>query len=139
MNEIVTESRHAQCEFCKIPKTARMTEYSANQQGPPQDILFPKVSRKARTAVARLKTSNNSKNIKQHEKTSKKNTRVVFHSARASVCSGVLVFRAHPCNPADSGRDHENKDSRVRVVTKLGAESTLDVSQVQMRQLVINL
>ena len=36
-------------------------------------------------------------------------------------------------------RDHDGKDSRVRVVMKPGAVNTLDARQVQIRQLVINL
>ena len=32
MNEHVTESSHAQCEPCRILKTVRMTEQSANHK-----------------------------------------------------------------------------------------------------------
>ena len=32
MNEFVTETSHAQCELCRILKTARMTEQSADNQ-----------------------------------------------------------------------------------------------------------
>ena len=33
MNEIVTASSRSQCKVCKILKTARMTEESANNKG----------------------------------------------------------------------------------------------------------
>ena len=63
-----------------------------------------------------------------------------FHSARISVRSGAPLFVSSSRNPSRfRRRDHDGKDSRVRVVMKPGAVNTLDARQVQIRQLVINL
>ena len=70
---------------------------------------------------------------------SKERIKVVFHSVRTSVRAQSCCLRPHPVIQLARCRDHAGKNSRFRVAMKINAANTLDVRQVQKRQLVMNL
>ena len=110
-------------------KTVSMIEQSAKIKE--DHRLSSRVSRKAII----IKTPDNCKTSDKIRKTSERcSTPFALRSAPES-CS----LRAHPAIQLARCRDHAGKGSRVRVVMKRSAENTKDVSQVQVRQLVMSL
>ena len=114
MNKIVTKSCHAHCEWCTMLKTVKIIDQSAKTV----EIIdvfsmFPLCKCPAQCGVSL--------------------------GPRFGFAPESCHWRAHLAMQLARCCDDAGKDSSVQVVMKLSAENTLNVRQVQKRQLVMYL